>query len=193
MAEHHDVPDLEHLNCEFERSEHPVTDAVWRVCGHQVGNIAHHEQLARMRVENHLGRDPRVATADDHDGGGLAAPCELAIALALRRHAPGEKIAIAFDEPGWKFRRHRWGRPGHAHSRAREHVVILSRRFAYHAAAYAASKSGLIGLTQVLAAGYGPQNIRVNAILPLAPSRRRCTEPRMRPPSGKPISRTCMP
>jgi NAD(P)-dependent dehydrogenase (short-subunit alcohol dehydrogenase family) len=33
-------------------------------------------------------------------------------------------------------------------------------------AAYAASKSGLIGLTEVLAAEYGPQNIRVNAILP---------------------------
>jgi NAD(P)-dependent dehydrogenase (short-subunit alcohol dehydrogenase family) len=33
-------------------------------------------------------------------------------------------------------------------------------------AAYAASKSGLIGLTQVLAAEYGPQNTRVNAILP---------------------------
>ncbi|CAN7144402.1 SDR family oxidoreductase [Phyllobacterium sp. LjRoot231] len=33
-------------------------------------------------------------------------------------------------------------------------------------AAYAASKAGLIGLTQALAAEYGPQNIRVNAILP---------------------------
>lgn len=33
-------------------------------------------------------------------------------------------------------------------------------------AAYAASKAGLIGLTQVLAAEYGPQNIRVNALLP---------------------------
>jgi NAD(P)-dependent dehydrogenase (short-subunit alcohol dehydrogenase family) len=33
-------------------------------------------------------------------------------------------------------------------------------------AAYAASKSGLIGLTQALAAEYGPNNIRVNAILP---------------------------
>ncbi|MEX2741415.1 SDR family oxidoreductase [Rhizobium mongolense] len=33
-------------------------------------------------------------------------------------------------------------------------------------AAYAASKSGLIGLTQALAAEFGPQNVRVNAILP---------------------------
>jgi NAD(P)-dependent dehydrogenase (short-subunit alcohol dehydrogenase family) len=33
-------------------------------------------------------------------------------------------------------------------------------------AAYAASKSGLIGLTQALAAEYGPQNIRVNSVLP---------------------------
>jgi NAD(P)-dependent dehydrogenase (short-subunit alcohol dehydrogenase family) len=33
-------------------------------------------------------------------------------------------------------------------------------------AAYAASKAGLIGLTQVLAAEYGSKRIRVNAILP---------------------------
>ncbi len=33
-------------------------------------------------------------------------------------------------------------------------------------AAYAASKSGLIGLTQALAAEFGPQGIRVNTILP---------------------------
>ncbi len=32
--------------------------------------------------------------------------------------------------------------------------------------AYATSKAGLIGLTQVLAVAYGPQNIRVNALLP---------------------------
>src|SRR5262252_5660866 len=63
-----------------------------------------------MRVENHLRRDPRIATADDHDRRGLAASCELAIALALRRHATSEEITITFDEPSRKFRRHRWPR-----------------------------------------------------------------------------------
>lgn len=33
-------------------------------------------------------------------------------------------------------------------------------------AAYAASKAGLIGLTQVLASEHGAQNIRFNALLP---------------------------
>ena len=50
-------------------------------------------------------------------------------------------------------------------------VIFTSTFVGYSAAfpgvaAYAASKSGLIGLTQALAAEYGPQNVRVNAILP---------------------------
>src|SRR5262245_19205420 len=50
-------------------------------------------------------------------------------------------------------------------------IIFTSRFVGYTVglpgvAAYAASKSGLIGLTEVLAAEYGPQNIRVNAILP---------------------------
>jgi hypothetical protein len=50
--------------------------------------------------------------------------------------------------------------------------VIFTSTFVGHSfafpglAAYAASKSGLIGLTQALAAEFGPQGIRVNAILP---------------------------
>ncbi|MDR3516908.1 MAG: SDR family oxidoreductase [Azospirillaceae bacterium] len=50
--------------------------------------------------------------------------------------------------------------------------VIFTATFVGHTvgfpgmAAYAASKAGLIGLTQALAAEFGPQNVRVNAILP---------------------------
>lgn len=50
--------------------------------------------------------------------------------------------------------------------------IIFTSTFVGHTcafpgvAAYAASKSGLIGLTQALAAEYGPQGLRFNAILP---------------------------
>jgi NAD(P)-dependent dehydrogenase (short-subunit alcohol dehydrogenase family) len=50
--------------------------------------------------------------------------------------------------------------------------IIFTSTFVGHTvgfpgvAAYAASKAGLIGLTQALAAEYGPQGIRVNALLP---------------------------
>jgi NAD(P)-dependent dehydrogenase (short-subunit alcohol dehydrogenase family) len=50
--------------------------------------------------------------------------------------------------------------------------VIFTSTFVGHTvgfpgvAAYAASKSGLIGLTQALAAEFGPKGVRVNAILP---------------------------
>lgn len=56
-------------------------------------------------------------------------------------------------------------------ARKRGSLIFTSTFVGYTAgmpgmAAYAASKAGLIGLTQVLASEHGPQNIRVNALLP---------------------------
>ena len=59
--------------------------------------------------------------------------------------------------------------------------------------AYAASKAGLIGLTQVLAAEFGPQGIRVNALLP-GGTDTPASSPTHRAPARKcwPSSKGCM-
>ncbi len=55
-------------------------------------------------------------------------------------------------------------------ARGRGHIVNLSSHTARHGvagqAAYGAAKAGLLALTQSLAAEWGPENIRVNAVLP---------------------------
>lgn len=59
-------------------------------------------------------------------------------------------------------------------------------------AAYAASKAGLVGLTQVLASEYGSRNIRVNALLPGGTDTEAARSLRARPRPWN-LSPTCMP
>lgn len=98
---------------------------------------------------NNAGINVRKATQDyseaDLDavlGTNLRAPFRLCQALqpALANHGGGSVVNIS--------------------SVASEHAVRTST------AAYAASKGGLDALTRYLAATWGPQNIRVNAVLP---------------------------
>ena len=56
VPEHDDVFHLERLHGEFERGRHGALRAVRRVGRDQVADVAHDEQFARPRVEDHLGR-----------------------------------------------------------------------------------------------------------------------------------------
>ena len=106
VTEDDDVADAEHLHGELERREHAVADAVPGEGRHQVRDVAHHEQLARMGIEDDLRRHPGIAAADDHDVRRLAAPRELLEAVALDRHATDEEIAVTLDEAKRKCRCH---------------------------------------------------------------------------------------
>ena len=65
---------------------------------HEVGDVAHHEQLAGPRVEDHLRRHPRVAAADHHDLGRLAVFGQLAIAILLGLQPAAGEGAVAVDQ-----------------------------------------------------------------------------------------------
>ena len=98
VAEHHDVLHLQRRDAELERRRDAMRLPVRRVGRHEVRDIAHDEQLARPRVEDHLRRDARVGAADHHDLRRLPLLGKLAIAALLQRQAGAQEIAIALDE-----------------------------------------------------------------------------------------------
>jgi len=66
-----------------------------RVGRYQVGDVAHHKDLARVGVENDFRRHPGIATADHHHFRLLPGLGELMIAAALERQAGLDERAIA--------------------------------------------------------------------------------------------------
>ena len=98
VAEHDDVLDLERGDAELQRRRNAMGALVGRIGRHDVGDVAHDEELARARVENDFRRDARVAAADHHDFRRLPAFRELAVAVLLPAQTRAEKRAMSLDE-----------------------------------------------------------------------------------------------
>ena len=98
VTKHDDMLYLERGYAELQRRGNAVRMPVGRVRRHDIRHVAHHENLARARVEDGLRRDARVAAADDHDFRRLADFRELAIAVLLAAQAAVEKGVITFDQ-----------------------------------------------------------------------------------------------
>ena len=82
MAHDHHFADLEELDSEFERRGYAVPAGRRFERRDQRGNITHHENLARIDIENLGGVDAAVGAGDHHDLRRLAFP-ELFPAVVL--------------------------------------------------------------------------------------------------------------
>lgn len=127
-----------------------------------VGDIGD-ENFARRLVEETLERFGKVDVAFNNAGilGAMGPVTDMSLAdwnQVLTTNLTGGFLAAKYQLPAMLS-----GGGG---------SLIFTSTFVGHTvgmpgmAAYASSKAGLVGLTQVLASEYGSQNIRVNALLP---------------------------
>jgi hypothetical protein len=99
MAEHDDVLHAQRLHGEFECRAGAVEPTVGLIGRHEIGDVAHHEQLARARVEDHLRRDAGIAAADQHDLRVLATLRQRLVTLALADEPALQEALVAVNEP----------------------------------------------------------------------------------------------
>ena len=66
MAQHDDVLDLEVDDGEFQRRAGAVPADIERARRYQVGDVPHHEQIARLGVGENRRIDPRIRAGDHH-------------------------------------------------------------------------------------------------------------------------------
>jgi hypothetical protein len=66
VAEHDDVLYRERGHAVLQRCADAMLGAVDQVRRHQVGDVAHHEQIARLGVGQDCGIDPRIRAGDHH-------------------------------------------------------------------------------------------------------------------------------
>jgi len=103
MAEHHDVLDLQGLDAEFQRRRGAVIVAVRLIGRHQVGDVAHDEELTRPGIEDGFRRRPRIAATNHHHARLLAGLGELGVALPLIGQPAGGKRPVPFEQLWRKF------------------------------------------------------------------------------------------
>lgn len=128
-------------------------------CAGDVGEPQFHSSLVAAALDHYGGLD--IAFNNAGTIGPLAAATELPLAAwqqVLTTNLTSAFLAARYQLPALQ------ARGGGA-------LIFTSTFVGYTVgipgmAAYAASKTGLIGLTRVLAAEYGAQGIRVNALLP---------------------------
>ncbi len=99
VPEHDDVFDAQDLHAELQRGGDAVCGAVRRIGRNEVGDVADDEQFARLGVEDHLRRYPRVAAADHHHLRRLPAFRQFAVARLLGRQALGREGPVAGNQP----------------------------------------------------------------------------------------------
>ena len=88
MAHDDDIADLENLHRKLQGGRDTVGQSARVVGRHQVGDVAHDEDFARVAVENHFRRDARVTAADEHDVRPLAG-CSKTLETAALQRQPG--------------------------------------------------------------------------------------------------------
>jgi len=92
VAQHHDVADPERHHAELEGGAGAVLEGVVRlVARHEVGDVAHDQELAWRRVEDDLRRDPGIDAADHHDLRPLPSLRQKLVARALARESGVEE------------------------------------------------------------------------------------------------------
>src|SRR5690606_5472150 len=96
VAHDDEVGDFELGDAEFERRGDAVIIVVRREWRHERADIAHHEHLARARVEDDGWIDAAVGAGNHHHAGMLAFG-EIAPSLALLRPAMLAEAAVAGD------------------------------------------------------------------------------------------------
>ena len=99
MAHDHDMGDAQTHDAEFKRRRGAVQIIALPVGRHKIGDIAHHKEFARLRVEDDLRRNPRVAASDQHDLRRLPRGGQVTKTVLLARKSPAEKGFVAFNQP----------------------------------------------------------------------------------------------